>query len=85
MKDVAVTNSNIKCSFASLYSNKLIEDEYMINLCKTSILEVKTFKERVREKYLHSFLLNNMKFFISIDNCGNEVSSCDINKIYNLK
>lgn len=85
MEDVSVINSNVKCEFASLYHDKFIEDEYMIKLCNTSILEVKSFEERVKEKYLHSFLLNNMKFFISIDNCGNEISSCDINKIYNLK
>lgn len=85
MEDVAVINSQIKCKFASLYSDKLIEDEYMIKLCNTSILDVKGFKERVREKYLHSLLLSALPLLTSQDSCGEDVVSCDITKIYNLK
>lgn len=85
MENVAATNSDIKCKFASLYSDKLVEDEYMIKVCNTSILDVKSFKERVREKYLHSFLLTNIGFLTTIDSCDKEVLSCDITKIYNLK
>ncbi len=85
MEDAAVVNSEIKCDFASLYYTKLLEEEYMIETCSKSPFHVKSFEERVKEKYLQSFLLTNVALLTTIDGCGKEVVSCDITKIHNLK
>lgn len=82
---IAAINSDIKCEFATSYSNKKLEEEYMIKVCKTSILEVKSFEERMKEKFLLSFLLDNIAFLNYRDDCGKKVTNCDLTKIHNLK
>ncbi len=83
--DLAAVNSDIKCAFASAYSSKRVEDEYMIELCNTSILEVKGFEERMKEKFLQAFLLDNILFLNYRDECGKKVINCNLTKIHNLK
>lgn len=83
--DIAVINSNIKCESATDFSNKRIEDDYMIELCSTTKLEVKEFDERAKENYILSLLLDNIAFLNYRDKCGKLVTNCNLNKIHNLK
>lgn len=83
--DLAVVNSDIKCAFATAYANKRLEEEYMIKVCKTSILEVKSFEERMKQKYLQAFLLDNIQFLNYRGECGKKVTNCDLTKIHDLK
>lgn len=83
--DIAVINSNIKCESATTFSNKRIENEYMIELCSNSTLEVKSFEERSKESFLLSILLDNISFLNYYDKCGKKVVNCNLTKIYNLK
>lgn len=77
--------SNIKCDFATLYSNKLVEEEYLVKLCKTSVLNNKPFGQAVKEKQMFIYLLENIKFLNKLNEYGKEVINCDLNKIYNLQ
>lgn len=84
--DITVINSDIKCASATAYSNKRIEDDYMIELCSTSLLEVKDFEERSKESFLLAMLVENIQFLNYRDKCtGKKITNCDLNKIYNLK
>lgn len=83
--EIAAINSDIKCQSATDFSNKRIEDEYMIELCSTSGLEVKSFDERSKENFILSLLLDNIQFLNYIDSCGKKVKNCDLTKIHNLK
>ncbi len=82
---LAVDNSDIKCEFATAYANKRLEDEYMIKICATSILDVKSFEVRMKEKFLQALLLDNINFLNYRDECGKKVTNCDLNKIHSLK
>lgn len=83
--NLAAVNSNIKCEFATAYSNKQLEEEYMINVCKISDFEVLSFEVRMKEKYLQSLLLDNISFLNHRNECGKKVVGCDLTKIHNLK
>lgn len=83
--DLVAVNSDIKCVYATAYANKRLEDEYMIKLCSTSILDVKSFEVRMKEKYLQAFLLDNILFLNHRDECGRKVINCDLTKIHSLK
>lgn len=85
--DVTAINNIIndnKCSFSTKYHNKFIEEEYFVKLCKTSILDNKSFEEIVKEKYLIIYLLENINFLNFKDEYGRTITNCDLNKIYNL-
>lgn len=84
--DIPAVNSNIKCESSTAFSNKRIEDEYMIELCSGSCLDVKSFDEISKEKYILAMLLDNIQFLNYRDKCtGKKVVNCNLNKIYNLK
>ena len=70
----------------NIFANKKIEDEYMIEMCTDSFLEVKGFEERAKEYYILSTLLDNIQFLNYRDKCtGKKIVNCDLNNIHNLK
>lgn len=83
--DLAVINSEKKCTFATIMSNKLLAEEYMVEICKTSKLEVKTQEERLKENFLLSVLLENITFLNYRDCADKRIVNCDLNKIAHLK
>lgn len=81
---IATTLSGHMCKMADLYYNRMIEQDYFIRLCKTSILDNKSFKEKTREEALLINLLQNTRWLNYTNEYGKQVTHCDLNKIYNL-
>lgn len=73
--------SSLKCDLSSLYSDKLKEEDYHIKLCKTSILEVLSVEERIKENYLKILLIENINFLNKINEYGKTIINCDLNKL----
>ncbi len=85
--DVDATNeiiNTLKCDVATLYSNKAVEEDYFIKLCKTSLLDG-SFEQTVKEKRLLIYLLENIRFLNKVNEYGKNIINCDLNKIYNLQ
>lgn len=81
----AAINSDKKCAFATIMSNKLLAEEYMVDVCKTSKLEVKSEDERLKENFLLSILLDNIAFLNYRDCNDKQIVNCNLNKIAHLK
>lgn len=83
--DLAAINSDKKCIFGSLIANRVLAEEYMVEVCKTSRLDVKSEDERIKENFLLSVLLDNIEFLNYRDCADKRIVNCDLNKIAHLK
>lgn len=86
MVDVDAIKSDIRCSFSSILFDRNKKEEYFLrDLCNTNKLNVKSVDIQLKEKYLLSYLSDNISFLNRKNDYGKLVINCDLDKIYNLK